>query len=279
MEASKNYIKYYFKSGWDNDLMVGLLSAVSFDSFEELHDGIVAYIHEDQCDDNFKRELQELCHKYSIQFEVESIKDRNWNLEWEKNFKPVAIDDFCLVRADFHSNKDDDKYEYVLQINPEMTFGTGHHETTTMMIELMHSTLSEGAKVFDYGAGTGILSILAEKMGASEIFAVDNDKLAVQNVKDNSTLNGCNNIKSEYGDTANVDKFYYDLVLANINRNVLENEVENLSLSLKKGGFLILSGILKTDEERIVSLYENNSMKLINRMEKGKWIAVKFVAY
>ncbi len=279
MKTNKKYIKYYFKSGWDNDLMVALLSGLTFDSFEELDNAIVAYIHEDLWNDEFKQQLQELCVKYKIDFEQESIKDRNWNLEWEQNFKPVEINDFCLVRANFHSDKDDSKYKYVLKINPEMTFGTGHHETTVMMIELMSNISCQGSKVFDYGSGTGILAILAEKMGASELLAVDNDELAVQNIKDNSALNECNKIESKYGETAEVGRFTYDLVLANINRNILEQEVVNLSLSLKKGGFLILSGILKTDEERIISLYENNSMKLINKMEMGKWVGIKFVAY
>ncbi len=279
MKENKKYIKYYFKSGWDNDLMVALLSELTFDSFEELDNAIIAYIHEDLWNDEFRQQLQELCTKYKIDFEQEAIKDRNWNLEWEQNFKPVTIKDFCLIRADFHNDKDDDKYKYVLKINPEMTFGTGHHETTVMMIELMSNISCQDSKVLDYGSGTGILAILAEKMGASELLAIDNDELAVQNIKDNSTLNECSKIESRHGETADVKRFYYDLTLANINRNILEKEAENLSLGLKKGGFLILSGILKTDEDFIISLYENNSMKLINKMEIGKWVGIKFVAY
>ncbi len=160
-----------------------------------------------------------------------------------------------------------------------MTFGTGHHETTYLMIKMMEEMNIENRKVFDFGTGTGILAILAEKTGASEILAIDNDPLAVANAIKNAAFNQCNNISVEQGESADMKKFYFDIVLANINKNVLLEEAKNLSLTLRKGGFLTLSGILKEDYEDVKNTFENNSLKLMKTLEKGKWIAMKFVAY
>ncbi len=279
MNLNKKFRKYSFKSGWDNDMMIAFLSQLSFDSFEEKEDGVIGYLPENKIDDLLEDALEEICSKYKITFEIEEIENKNWNKEWESSFEPVAINDFCLIKADFHQDIDTSNYKYTIDITPEMTFGTGHHETTYLMIELMSKIVMEDKKVLDFGAGTGILSILAEKMGADSILAIDIDPIAVDNIEKNARRNNCTKITAKEGDKAIVDKFYFNIVLANINRNVLEEEAKRLSLALKKGGFLVLSGILVEDKQRVISLYENNSMKLMKSIDKGKWSALKFVAY
>ncbi len=279
MNLNKKFRKYSFKSGWDNDMMIAFLSQLSFDSFEEKEDGVIGYLPKNKIDDLLEDALEEICSKYKITFEIEEIENKNWNKEWESSFEPVAINDFCLIKADFHQDIDTSNYKYTIDITPEMTFGTGHHETTYLMIELMSKIVMEDKKVLDFGAGTGILSILAEKMGADSILAIDIDPIAVDNIEKNARRNNCTKITAKEGDKAIVDKFYFNIVLANINRNVLEEEAKRLSLALKKGGFLVLSGILVEDKQRVISLYENNSMKLMKSIDKGKWSALKFVAY
>lgn len=278
MSFDNKFVKYFFKSEWDNELTIAFLSQLPFDSFEETDDGIIAFIPSKSIDDEFLLQINRICKQYKLEYSEEEIQNRNWNKEWESSFEPVSVNSFCLIKADFH-NVDDLDYKYVINITPEMTFGTGHHETTYMMIELISDLFLKDKDVFDYGSGTGILAILAKKMGANNILAVDNDPIAIENIRKNAITNNCENIDIQLNDSAAFEKFNYDVVLANINRNVLEKEAENLSLSLRKGGFLLLSGILITDKEFITKLYERNSMKLMNSIEKGIWSSLKFVAY
>ncbi len=279
MNLRNNYKKYSFKSDWDNDMMVAFLSQLPFDSFEEKDDRVIGYLPKEKVDNNLELLLKGICEKYKMAYEIEEIENKNWNKEWESNFDPVSIKSFCLIKADFHKELDTSGFEYIIDITPEMTFGTGHHETTYLMIDMMSNIVMEQKLLLDYGAGTGILSILADKMGAESVLAIDIDPIAVDNIMKNAKKNNCTNIIAKHGDKAEVDRFYYDIVLANINRNVLEEEAVRLSLALKKGGFLVLSGILEEDKENIISLYENNSMKLMKVADKGKWSALKFVAY
>ena len=279
MAFEEKFIKYTFKSGWDSNMMIAFLSPLPFDSFEEKKEGVIAYLPEKKNTEATQKEIADICEQYQISFEIDIVQNKNWNEEWESNFEPVAVGDFCIIKAVFHDDIDESDYKYSITITPQMTFGTGHHETTYMMIELMSEINIEDKKVFDFGAGTGILSILAEKMGAAEVMAIDNDPVAVENIESNARDNSCVKIQSGFGETADVGRFVFDLVLANINKNVLIKEVENLSLALKKGGFLILSGILKEDMDELKNIYEENSMKLMKTLEKGKWVAMKFVAY
>ncbi|HHH53483.1 MAG TPA: 50S ribosomal protein L11 methyltransferase [Bacteroidetes bacterium] len=279
MSFDNKYIKFSFTSEWDNNMVIAFLSTLPFDSFEDNANGVIAYIPSDKFDDGLKNKIGDVCNKYQINYTTEDIQNRNWNAEWESSFEPVSVDDFCIIKADFHNDIDDSAFKYIINITPEMTFGTGHHETTYLMIKLLKELNIENKKVFDFGTGTGILAILAEKMGAREILAVDNDPVAVDNAKKNVKNNNCTKIIVEKNDHVESENFIYDLVMANINRNVLLDQVQNLSLSLKKGGFLMISGILKEDKNLIVSEFENNSLKLMKTVEKDKWLALKFVAY
>jgi ribosomal protein L11 methyltransferase len=279
MAFEDKFIKYYFKSDWDINMMIAFLSSLPFDSFEEQKNGVVAYLPEEKNTDDVQKEILDVCTRYQIEFEKDIVRNKNWNEEWESSFEPVEVGDFCIIKATFHEGIDISGYKYSIDITPQMTFGTGHHETTYTMIELLSEINVENKKILDFGAGTGILSILAEKMGASEIIAIDNDPVAVENIVTNTIANTCKKITSEFGEHADLGKFEFDLIFANINKNILIQEAENLSMSLRKGGFLLLSGILKDDFDDIKILYERNSMKLMKTLHKGKWLAMKFVAY
>jgi len=279
MKTADKYMKFVFTSGWDNEMVIAFLKDLPFNSFEERDDGVIAYLPQKEANDALLKKIYDTCERYSIRCEHELVENKNWNAIWESKFEPVAIDNFCLIKAAFHKDLDTSGYEYVIDITPEMTFGTGHHETTWMMIKMMSEMNLQNKKILDFGAGTGILSILAEKMGAKEILAVDNDPVAVDNIKKNAASNDCKKIKALLGDTVDYGNFVFDAVFANINRNVLLEEAQRLSLSLKKGGFLLLSGILTADKQMIVDAFEGNSMKLMKSMSKDKWSALKFIAY
>lgn len=276
--TDKKYIKFTFSSSWDNDMLVALLTNFSFDSFEEDHNNVIAYLPADQTDKLFFETLEQFCKKYSINFHTESFENRNWNADWEANYKPVEIGDFCIIQADFH-NIDQKKYKYSIIVNPEMTFGTGHHETTRMMIKLMSEINFSDLKVVDFGSGTGILAIFAEMLGAKKILAIDNDPLSVRNIMENAVKNKCNKIISELGDTLSVEQFSFDIILANIERNVLMKEAQNISNSVHKGGFVLLSGILAKDQYTIIETFENHSFKHMKTIQDGEWTAMKFIAF
>lgn len=278
MRKNKTYVRFTFTSKWDNDMMIAMLSSFNFDNFEENETEVISYIESSSLTTEFEQKLESFSKKYEITIKTEEFKDRNWNEIWEASFEPVRYKDFCIIVADFH--KIDTKgFKFIIKINPEMTFGTGHHETTMMMIELMSEMNFSNSVVVDYGAGTGILAILAEKIGAKEILAIDNDFNAVENIIENAEKNECQAIKSKYDKSLQFAKHSADFIFANIEKNVLSKEVENISNSLKKGGIVLLSGILIQDKEFIIDLYENYSLKLMKSIQSGNWVALKFIAY
>lgn len=278
MRKNKTYVRFTFTSKWDNDMMIAMLSSFNFDNFEENETEVISYIESSSLTTEFEQKLESFSKKYEITIKTEEFKDRNRNEIWEASFEPVQYKDFCIIVADFH--KIDTKgFKYLIKINPEMTFGTGHHETTMMMIELMSEMNFSNSVVVDYGAGTGILAILAEKIGAKEILAIDNDFNAVENIIENAEKNECQAIKSKYDTSLQFAKHSADFIFANIEKNVLRKEVENISNSLKKGGIVLLSGILIQDKEFIIDLYENYSLKLMKSIQSGNWVALKFIAY
>lgn len=279
MELTDNkYFKFIFSSDWDNDMMIALLTSFPFNSFEETDNGVIGYLPTQLVSELLEQEILEFSEKYKIKVTKEIIENKNWNLEWESGYKPVKINKFCLIKADFH-DIDTSGFSHVITVNPEMTFGTGHHETTVMMIKLMSEIKFNGLKVVDFGAGTGILSVLAEKMGAMKVLALDNDPVSVKNISENAAKNNCVAIKAKLAEALNIKKFSKDIVLANIDRNVLAGEAENISNTLHKGGILLLSGIMLKDRDMIVDLYEGHSLKHMKSLEDGEWTALKFIAY
>lgn len=251
-----------------NEELVAMLSSINFDAFEEFDFELKAFIGED----NYNMEaLIEVADLYKISFTLNTIVQQNWNELWESNFQPVIVDDFCAIRASFHKPIDNVKFEIV--ITPKMSFGTGHHATTNMMINTMSKFDFEGKRVADFGTGTGILAILAEKMGSNYILAIDNDEWSIENAIENIENNDCDKIKIE-----RVDSFMpnekFDVILANINKNVIIANSLQLAKSLNEEGFLLLSGLLKTDEQDLINEFLSQGLNHIRTIEKDNWICL-----
>ena len=248
------------------EILVAELEQLDYDSFWEQEEALEAYI---QADLFSEKNLEEVTGRYGISYEVETVEEKNWNVEWEKNFEPIVVADQCLVRADFHSIGQD--YPHEIIINPKMAFGTGHHATTYLMLQQQLQLDHQGKTVLDAGCGTGILSIFAEQKGASYVLAYDNNEWAVNNTLENLTINNCQRIGVMQGTIANVKPFEYDIVLANINRNVLLEEIPEYVKYLAPGGSLLLSGFYNFDTGRIKAVAEESKLQLLNTLERNDW--------
>lgn len=257
-----------------NDILIALLSQLNYNSFEEIDDNTLdAYIlKEDYSENEVKEMLQQLESFNNIQFLVKDLENKNWNEEWEKSFKPIKISDKCVVRAPFH---DATNAKFELLIEPKMAFGTGHHATTEMMLKLMLDIDFKEKEVLDFGAGTGILSLLASKMGANNIVANDIEEDAFENMKENFELNNCKNIKPLCGDFKVLPTSKkYQVILANVTTNIIKQNFNNLVSLLLVGGDILFSGILKDQSEEIEKLAQN--LKLIKKTEQNNWIALHY---
>lgn len=260
------------------EILIAELVAIGYDSFQELDSGIDAYVEQDAFSES---RLKEIIQKYSseesITYSFGLLEDKNWNEEWEKNFQPVIIGEKCIVRASFHSP--DKNYLYDIVINPKMSFGTGHHETTSMMISHQLELNHQGKTVMDAGSGTGILAILASKLGASVIDAFDIEDWAFENLKENTTLNNCLNVFVGKGTIATVSlrEKTYDIILANINRNVLLEEMANYSSRLKQKGTLVLSGFYVEDIPLVETEANSHELVKVSSKEQNKWASLVFI--
>ncbi len=258
------------------DLIIAILSELlPFDSFEEKKDSLDAYLTVGIFPENIDADIKELAIQLDFSFSWDKLPDKNWNEEWESGFKPVYVDKFCQIRADFHNPQPGIKYDIV--INPKMAFGTGHHETTFMMIKMMAGLSFSGKKILDYGCGTGILAILASKLNALEIDAVDIEKPAYENTIENAQINDVFNIRALLGDINAVLDEGFDIILANINRNVILNSFETIRKKMKPNSILLISGILKQDEEIIMKAIQKNGFTIDSRLEKGEWMCMKLL--
>jgi len=254
--------------------IIAELSDTDIESYYET-EALIAYVKEESWSDDLKARLDSLSNKYSITYELELLKDINWNSVWESNFNPVSIGDFCHVRAAFHPEITG--FKHVIEISPKMAFGTGHHETTAMMIERMEELDLNNANVLDFGCGTGILATLAAKIGASSVEAIDIDSNAIDNTKEHLKLNQVSNVIVNKGDLDVCSRKTYNLILANINRNVLMDKANHLYTILEENGTLLISGILETDKNRIEEKYLNSGFKRVNMIQKGEWLCFQFV--
>lgn len=266
------YIQILFQniSPEQSGLLIAELSNIGFDGFEEEGDSLKAFIHANGFDEKSMNEISE---KSNIPFIKSVIGETNWNAVWESNFQPVVVDDFVAVRADFHEPIKNVKHEII--ITPKMSFGTGHHATTAMMMRQMQDLDFTDKKVFDFGTGTGILAILAEKLGAKEIIAVDNDEWSIVNARENISRNNCRHIQLIKVDSI-VDDQSYDIILANINKNVLIDNLYALVNQLSPGGSLLLSGLLVEDEVDILAAGGKFSLILRGKSVQDNWICLKF---
>ena len=258
------------------DILIAELSDKGFEGFEERGNDLVAYIPETNFQE-IAQEVETLTKVYGVSYVKESVAQTNWNAVWESNFEPVHVDTFCGIRAGFHPPFSPQPQHEII-ITPKMSFGTGHHATTSSVIKLMQDVEFRGKKVFDFGTGTGILAILASKMGASVIDAIDIDTWSVENTKENIELNNAAAIRVWQSDTLKSVKDTYNVVLANINRNILLQYMADMRRLLVSGGVLILSGILKEDENAILEAARKHALVLETQIEKDNWLAMKLLA-
>jgi ribosomal protein L11 methyltransferase len=253
----------------EQEIVLALLADFGFEGFREEEGRIFAYIETDIFRSvDFESFLDRYGDKINS-YNTKQIPNRNWNEEWEKSYSPVEILDNCLVRAPFHNPREG--IEYDLVISPKMSFGTAHHETTQLMLEEILQRSWGKKKLLDLGCGTGVLAILADHMGANEVFALDNDQGACQNALENIKLNNCRNIKVSCGELESLKDSGFSAILANINLNVLLREMENISSILLNDGIAIISGFYKKELHQISATAQSNSMELIGHRTLNRW--------
>ena len=266
------YIQFSFYDikDQDNELLLAQLSLLDINGIEEGEDAIHVFFEQDAFPEE---KCIEIATQFKLRYEQKVINEENWNETWEKNFQPLIIDGYCGVRAHFHPQAKDVLYDII--ITPKMSFGTGHHATTELMITMMREIDFKQKYVFDYGTGTGILAVLAKKLGASAVFAIDIDKWSVENAAENFQLNDSSDIELRQG-TLDQVKGSFEIILANINRNVLTESMKGLHALLKPDGQLLLSGILLDDQEIIEQSALANGFSLIKFKSKNNWMAMLF---
>ncbi len=253
-----------------SDILVALLENACYEGFEELPETLVAYIN---TNDFSAFNLDEFLKPFNLSYQTEIILKTNWNETWESNFQPVIVKDFCTVRADFHKILINTPFEII--ITPKMSFGTGHHATTQQMMSQMKDLNFHEKTVFDFGTGTGILAILAKMLGASKTIAIDNDEWSVLNAKENVLRN---NVEVEVT-IDSIEKFstkQFHVLLANINRNILLENMKLISSITVENGFVLMSGLLVEDQKVIEEIAYQNGLVLKNRTEDLNWISLLF---
>ena len=256
------------------EILIAQLSQLGFDSFQENNDGICAYIDSTILSSVHVKDIQILNSiEFDISFEFYNVKKQNWNIKWESNFEPIYVDKTCCVRAPFHKKSN---HKYDLVIEPKMSFGTGHHETTSMMISFILANSFSNSSVCDIGSGTGVLAILAEKRGASKIDAIDIDNWCYLNSIENIDRNNSENINVYEGEVQKLMQFTYDNIFANINLNVLLADIPTYSKMLNTGGLLYLSGFYKRDINSIEKATKNSNLSLVESKIENEWVALKF---
>lgn len=258
-----------------SDILIAELGDVGFESFVENETGISAYIQKPDWYEGILEGIEILkSDEFSISYNFEEIEQQNWNQEWENNFHPIVVDDLCTVRAPFHEIP---STKYDLIIEPKMSFGTGHHETTHMMIQhLLKNDLNETV-VLDMGCGTAVLAILAEKLGAKKVDAIDIENWCYLNSLENAERNNCSNISVFEGDAALLGNTKYDVIIANINRNILLQDIQFYVKCLQSKGRLFLSGFYKEDIPLIEAECKRYMLKLNEIIERGSWVSLKFI--
>jgi len=255
------------------EILVAYLGDIGFETFEESEEGLKAYIPENNFDNNTFEE--EVVGKFqSLSYAVSTIQQQNWNEVWEKNFEPIQVGE-VYIRAPFHPQKAGVKYELVIE--PKMSFGTGHHSTTSLMIMEMLKTGFRDRTVLDMGCGTSLLAILASKLGAKNILAIDIDDWAVENSIENCTRNHVSNIEVQKGDAALLKDKRFDVILANINRNVLLADMGSYASSLNPGGQILLSGFYEGDVEVIRKCAEQNGLIFSGTDALNQWSVMCFL--
>jgi len=298
----KEYIQIAFD--FDNqdqfELLVAQLSDLGFDGFNEeeaatgINNGVgmssilgtsaglgagaghckTFILSSEYLENNIEIELNNIFNQYHLTYSKSIIKEENWNAIWESNFEPVRVDDFVGIRANFHPHFDP-PVQYEINITPKMSFGTGHHGTTFTVMQMMQEMNFAGKSVYDFGTGTGILAILAEKMGATEVLAVDNDDWCIENANENLEANQSDRIHVEKVASAIQDRTF-DIILANVNRHIIEANMEELTKVSNNETHLVLSGLLIEDQQDMINLANQNGWNYLKIKQKEGWISLLF---
>lgn len=271
------YIEYNFKvipKEPAAEILIAELGAVGFESFVENEDGVTAYIQKEEWNSNILDTIFVLnSDEFSIEYNQNEVEQTNWNAEWEKNFTPIEVDEIVSIRAPFHENPN---LKYDIVIEPKMSFGTGHHETTHMMVQHLLQLDLNNKQTLDMGCGTGILAIFAEMKGAKPIDAIDIDNWCYENSIENVTRNNCHHISVFEGDSSLLINKKYDLIIANINRNILLMDMKVYANCLNEKGILLLSGFYEEDIPIIDAEVSKYNLKLENFIQRNNWVALKY---
>jgi ribosomal protein L11 methyltransferase len=252
------------------EVLMAELAELGFESFVESEEGLTAYIQQPDWNEGLLEGLMtSSIPDLKMSWEIKTIEATNWNAEWEKSFDPISVDGACLIRAPFHEIQGD--YKFVITIEPKMSFGTGHHATTHLIISEMLQMEWEGLDVLDMGSGTAVLAILAEKMGARDIDAIDIDEWAFENAEENARRNDCSKIRCLLGGAELLGDKKYDVILANINRNILLRDMNLYRAVLKDGGKILFSGFYEQDVMELEKVATPLGLKIQNKRLMNEW--------
>ena len=254
-----------------SDILVAFLAEQNFDSFSEENGKLMAYTEEAKFN---KAEVDEILNQFGVSSSIKIIPQENWNRQWEENFSPIVVDDNLAIKAPFHSETFDTKYTIVIE--PKMSFGTGHHATTSMMCRLIAELDLKGKVGLDMGCGTGILAIYASLLGASKIYAIDIDEWAYENTIENAERNGVGNIVASQGDVEDIPEVEYDFVFANINLNILKKQIPTYARLMKKGAVLLLSGFFYAEIDQIKQVCADCGLTYSKCITEAEWTASVF---
>ncbi|WP_443939528.1 50S ribosomal protein L11 methyltransferase [Pedobacter sp. MW01-1-1] len=274
------YIKAIFNFNaieeYQQDLFISELADLGFDTFEDSEGGFTAFIMKDQFEEaNLQELIANYAEDFTAEYVLEAVADENWNAEWEKNFSPLIIDEVCYVRATFHEPQP--KYPYEIVIDPKMSFGTGHHQTTTMMMQYILAGDMQGKDILDMGCGTAILAILAAKLGAKNLVAIDYDDICYESTLENAALNEVTNLQALCGSKEVIPDTKFDVIFANINRNILLDQIHRYAEVLKAAGKIYFSGFyLEPDLDMIKEECTKYNMHYIDHKQNGDWVAAQF---
>jgi ribosomal protein L11 methyltransferase len=253
-----------------SNLLVALLADAGYEGFQEEAGELKAFIAEDAFDEKL---LKEVLLPHGLAFTTDILPVTNWNQQWEQSFEPVVVDNFCGIRAGFHAPLASVRHEIV--ITPKMSFGTGHHATTFMMLELMRMVDFRGKYVFDFGTGTGVLAILAEKLGADKVLAMDNDEWSMHNAAENLLSNHTKGIHLLHSGNIPQNESF-DIIIANINKQVIVDTLTQMKQQLRPGGTILLSGLLEKDLEDVNTIAEKAGLTFEQQLSRSGWVALQY---
>lgn len=271
MDKGQEYLRVVFEVADANqgEVLMALLTEAGFEGFQESRSLVEAFAPVPGVD---RQLLDQIAQKLGLPYKAEVMPQVNWNAEWESSFQPVTVEDYCTIRAAFHPPAGTAKYELI--ITPKMSFGTGHHATTYLMVKAMKELDFKGKRVLDFGTGTGVLAILAEKAGAASVDALDCDEWSIENAWENIRSNACKRITVRKTDHVEVTG-NYSIILANVNKNVILSQMDRLAGNLIPGGVLLISGVLNNDRDSVLEFIEKHKLQVINTLVREEWLMVE----